>query len=250
MPKGVLSWSRELCITVFGVVQGGFRLTADLHWLRGFCSELLGGLHRVLPFESESDIRIAMSLHNKATVFQAVLGAVLITVLMVPFQAVTPYAPYTALLILPVLFFFTLGAPPQALPAIFASFAAGVGWAALFMLVKDALPGVPFEAMMGIGIAVVIFLILSLHPTVLSKTPLGIVPAVLLGLTEALLVMLLMPMLADGEPKINLLWVLAIFAYGCVMTFVLVVTQDKLTKKLFGEEWAAEAAGKEVQHAS
>ena len=183
-----------------------------------------------------------MSLHTKATMFQALLGAVLITVLMIPFQAITPYAPYTALLILPVLFFFTLGAPPQALVAIFLSFAAGVGWAALFMLVKNALPGVPMEAMMGVGIAVVIFIILSVHPLLLGKTPLAIVPAVLLGLTEALLIMLLMPMLAAGEPQINLLWLLVIFAYGCVMTFILVIVQDKLTAALFGKNWKAPEA--------
>ena len=81
-----------------------------------------------------------MSTQNKGMLIQAALGAALITLLMLPFQALTPFAPYSAMLILPVLLFFALQAPPRALLGMFLSFACGVGWAGFFMLVKNALP--------------------------------------------------------------------------------------------------------------
>ncbi|MFC9833946.1 hypothetical protein ACFVKB_09030 [Rhodococcus sp. NPDC127530] len=178
-----------------------------------------------------------MSSQTKGILIQAVLGAVLISILMIPFQGLTPFAPYSAMLILPVMLFFTLQAPPKALLGMFASFACGVGWAGLFLLVKAALPGVPFELMMGVGVALVIFLILSVHPILLGRTPFGVVPAVLLGLIESLLVMLLTPMLSAGEPGLTLLWLLVIFGYGCLMTLILVVVQDWLISAVLGTTW-------------
>lgn len=178
-----------------------------------------------------------MSSQTKGILIQAVLGAVLITILMMPFQAVTPFAPYSPMLILPVMLFFTLQAPPKALLGMFLSFACGVGWAGLFMLVKDALPGVPLEAVMGVGVTLVIFLILSVHPILLGRTPFGVVPAVLLGLIESLLVMNLTPMLDGGAPTLNLAWLLVIFGYGCVMTLILVLVQDKLISAVLGKAW-------------
>ncbi|SEC73507.1 hypothetical protein [Rhodococcus koreensis] len=119
----------------------------------------------------------------------------------------------------------------------FASFACGVGWAGLFLLVKDALPGVPFELMMGVGVALVIFLILSVHPILLGRTPFGVVPAVLLGLIESLLVTMVTPMLVDGAPGLNLLWLLVVFGYGCLMTLILVAVQDRLISAVLGTTW-------------
>lgn len=141
------------------------------------------------------------------------------------------------MLILPVMLFFTLQAPPPALLGMFLSFVCGVGWAGLFMLIKNALPGVPLEAMMGIGVTAVIFLILAVHPIVLGNTPFRVVPAVLLGMIESLLVMTVMPTLQEGEPELNLLWLIVIFGYGCVMTLILVLVQDKLITAVLGNEW-------------
>ena len=156
---------------------------------------------------------------------------------MLPFQALTPFAPYSAMLILPVLLFFALQAPPRALLGMFLSFACGVGWAGLFMLVKNALPAVPLETMLGVGVTLIIFSILAVHPILLGKTPFGVVPAVLLGFVEALLVMMITPLLQDGAAYPNLLWLLVIFGYGCLMTLVLLVVQDKLITKVLGNEW-------------
>lgn len=178
-----------------------------------------------------------MPTQTKGTLIQAALGAVLITILMLPFQALTPLAPYSAMLILPVMLFFTLQAPPRALLGMFLSFACGVGWAGLFILVKNALPGVPLEIMMGIGVALIIFLILSVHPILLGQTPFGVVPAVLLGLVESLLVMMVTPLLQEGAAHLNLLWLLVIFGYGCMMTLALVTVQDKLITIALGKEW-------------
>ncbi|MFE5704647.1 hypothetical protein [Rhodococcus koreensis] len=119
----------------------------------------------------------------------------------------------------------------------FLSFACGVGWAGLFLLVKDALPGVPFELMMGVGVALVIFLILSVHPILLGRTPFGVVPAVLLGLIESLLVTMVTPMLVDGAPGLNLLRLLVVFGYGCLMTLILVAVQDRLISAVLGTTW-------------
>lgn len=178
-----------------------------------------------------------MSVQTKGMLIQAALGAVLITVLMLPFQALTPFAPYTGLLILPVLLYFALQAPPKALLGMFLSFAAGVGWAGLFLLVADALPGTPLPALLGVGVTVVIFLILSVHPILLGRTPLGVVPAVLLGFVESLLWMMLDPMLAEGVPGVNPLWLIGIFGYGCAMTLILVLVQDKVLSAALGDHW-------------
>ncbi|GGG43651.1 hypothetical protein GCM10011374_02500 [Kocuria dechangensis] len=178
-----------------------------------------------------------MSVQTKGMLIQAALGAVLITVLMLPFQALTPFAPYTGLLILPVLLFFALQAPPRALLGMFLSFAAGVGWAGLFMLVAGALPGVPLAALLGAGVTVVIFLILSVHPILLGRTPFGVVPAVLLGFVESLLWLMLDPVLGEGAPRLNPLWLIGIFGYGCLMTLVLLLVQDRVLTAVLGNEW-------------
>lgn len=61
------------------------------------------------------------------------------------------------------------------------------------------------------------------------------VPAVLLGFVESLLWMMLNPMLGEAAPRLNPLWLIGIFGYGCVMTLVLV--QDKVLTKVLGEQW-------------
>ena len=166
----------------------------------------------------------------------AALGAVLITILMLPFQALTPFAVYSPLLIVPVILFFALQAPPQALVGMFLSFACGVGWAALFMLGASASPACPCRRSWGSGVTLVIFLVLFVHPILLGGTPLGVVPAVLLGTVASLLVMTTTPLLAPGVPMLNLLWLLVIFAYGCAMTFVLVFVQGKIMSAVFGAQ--------------
>lgn len=178
-----------------------------------------------------------MPLQSKGILIQAALGAVLVTALMIPFQALTPFALYSPMLILPVLLFFTLQAPPRALVGMFLSFACGVGWASLFLAVKNAVPGVPLEVIMNVGVACVIFVILALHPLVLGRTPLGMVPAVLLGLVETLLLSNLTNLLPGGAPVPNPLWLIGIFGYGCAMVLILVVAQDKVIGAVLGERW-------------
>ncbi|KDE11876.1 hypothetical protein ACWEQV_09830 [Rhodococcus aetherivorans] len=178
-----------------------------------------------------------MSLQNKGILIQAGLGAVLLTVLMIPFQSLTPLALYSPMLILPVMLFFTLQAPPRALLGMFLSFVGGVAWGAAFLAVQSALPGVPLELVMGIGVACVIFLVLAVHPLVFGRTPLGMVPAVLLGVVETLLVTNLSVLLPDGAPVPNLPWLVVIFGYGCVMTLILVLVQDKIIGALLGAQW-------------
>lgn len=183
-----------------------------------------------------------MTKATTGTLLQAVLGAILITVLLLPFQGLTPYAPYTPLAILPVVLFFSLGLPVRGLPAMFLSFLAGAAWGGLFLLVAGAFPGIPQPALLGVGVTLMIFLILAVHPTVLAKTPFGIVPAVLLGFIEVLMVMLMMPLVTAGEPVLDLLWTVIIFAYGCAMTAVMAAASEWVTTALLGKNWRATPA--------
>ena len=59
----------------------------------------------------------------------------------------------------------------------------------------------------------------------------------MLGFVESLLMMMVTPLLRDGAAHPNLVWLLVIFGYGCLMTLVLLVVQDKLITKLLGKEW-------------
>ena len=178
-----------------------------------------------------------MAKATTGTLLQAGLGAVLITLLLLPFQGLTPYAPYTPLAILPVVLFFSLGLPLGGLVAMFLSFLAGAAWGGLFMLVAGALPDVPEPTLLGVGITLMIFLILAVHPLALAKTPFGIVPVVLLGFVEVLMVMLMMPLVTAGEPALDLLWTVIIFGYGCVMTAVMVAASERITRAVLGADW-------------
>jgi hypothetical protein len=86
-------------------------------------------------------------------------------------------------------------------------------------------------------VTVVIFLVLSVHPLLLGRTPFGVVPAVLLGFVESLLWLMLDPMLGEGAPRLNPLWLIGIFGYGCLMTLVLLLVQDKVLTAVLGNEW-------------
>ncbi|HEY5845552.1 MAG TPA: hypothetical protein VIT42_02060 [Microlunatus sp.] len=182
-----------------------------------------------------------MSPFAKGTLIDAALGSILITVLLLPGQALLPqYAPYTPFAIVAILLFFALRLPLAGLVAQFLSFAAGVGWGILFMLVGGPLIAAnPASApvVLGVGITVTIFGILSVHPLLLGRTPFAIVPAVLWGFLNMLIVMLIMPMLPEGAPKLDAVSALAIFAYGCVMTAVMVAVSRGITEKIVGKGW-------------
>lgn len=70
-----------------------------------------------------------MSSYVKGTLVEAALNAVLITVLLLPFQILMPqFAPYTPFLIIPAILFFALRLPPRGLVPMVLSFLAGVAW--------------------------------------------------------------------------------------------------------------------------
>ena len=54
----------------------------------------------------------------------------------------------------------------------------------------------------------------------------------LLGFVEALLVAAVAPMLVPDAPRLNLLWLVGIVAYGCVMTLILVVVENAVLATL------------------
>jgi hypothetical protein len=69
-------------------------------------------------------------------------------------------------------------------------------------------------------------------PPVSGRTPFGVLSAVLLGFVEALLVAAVAPMLVPDAPRLNLLWLVGIVAYGCVMTLILVVVENAVLATL------------------
>lgn len=186
-----------------------------------------------------------MSKFAQGTLIDAALGAVLITLLLLPGQALLPqYAPYTPFAIMAVVLFFALRLPLGGLVALFLSFAAGVAWGFLFMLVGGPMIGAaPASAplVLSVGITLVIFLILSVHPLLLGKTPFAIVPAVLWGFLNMLIVMMIMPMLPEAAARLDAASALAIFAYGCVMTAVMLVVSGAITEKVVGKGWRQDA---------
>lgn len=191
-----------------------------------------------------------MTQFVKGTLVEALLGAVLITVLLLPFQVALPqYAPYTPFLIVPIIMFFALRLPLGGLVALALSFLAGVVWGFLFAVVAGPmLAANPASAplVLGVGITLVIFLILAVHPLLLGKTPLAMVPGVLLGFVESLMVMMVLsnvvagpanPVIATLAPPGGLLAIAGFFLYGCVMTAIMVVVSGLGADAVAGKGW-------------
>lgn len=180
----------------------------------------------------------------KGTLVEAILGALLITLLLLPVQAAfPPMAPYTPFAILPIPLFFALRMPLGGLVALFLSFVAGTVWGFVFNLVAGPMIGAnpaTTPLVLGVGVTVVIFLILAVHPLLLGRTPLAVVPAVLVGFLEMLLVLLVFAnpgIVQPGAPTLMWTWVVGIFAYGCVMTAVMVVVAGAAADRVAGSGW-------------
>lgn len=189
-----------------------------------------------------------MSRFAKGTLVEAVLGAILITVLLLPFQAALPgYAPYTPFLIVPIIMFFALRLPLRGLIPLVLGFLAGVAWGLLFAVIAGPmLASNPAFApvVLGVGITVVIFLILAVHPLLLGKTPLAMVPAVLLGFVESLMVLLVLSHIGSGPgapialvPPQGLAVIAGFFCYGAVMTAIMVVVSGAAADAVAGRGW-------------
>lgn len=189
-----------------------------------------------------------MSTFVKGTLVEAALGALLITILLLPFQMLAPqYAAYTPFLILPIIMFFALRLPLGGLIPLVLSFLAGVVWGLLFAMVAGPmLAADPASAplVLGVGITVVIFGILAVHPLLLGKTPLAMVPAVLLGFVESLMVMMFVSQIGTNPgapaalvPPVGLLAIAGFFVYGAVMTAIMVVVSGAAADAVAGKGW-------------
>lgn len=179
----------------------------------------------------------------KVVLVEAALNAVLITVLLLPFQIAMPQlAAYTPFLIVPVILFFALRLPLSGLVSMVLSFLAGVAWGLIFALVAGPmLTANPSSAplVMGVGVTVLVFLILAVHPLLLSRTPLSMLPAVLLGFIEALIVILVLSQIRTSPgapvplvPPLGLLAIAGFFVYGSVMTAIMMVVTRKVVEVL------------------
>lgn len=189
-----------------------------------------------------------MSDFVKGTLVEAILGAALITILLLPFQVLFPaYAPYTPFLIVPIIMFFALRLPLGGLVPLTLSFLAGIVWGLVFALVAGPLLAAnPASApvVLGVGITAVIFGILAVHPLLLGRTPLAMVPAVLLGFVESLMVMLVLSQIAVNPgapaplvPPAGFVAIAGFFVYGAVMTAVMVVASGAAADAVAGKGW-------------
>lgn len=201
-----------------------------------------------------------MSNFVKGTLVEAILGAALITILLLPFQMLFPsYAPYTPFLIIPIIMFFALRLPLPGLIALTLSFLAGVAWGFVFALIAGpmlAANPASAPAVLGIGITAVIFGILAVHPLLLGRTPFAIVPAVLLGFVESLMVMLVLSQLGTAPgapvalvPPAGLLAIAGFFIYGAVMTAAMVLVSGAAATAVAGRGWNPHRAAPVAQSA-
>jgi hypothetical protein len=173
-------------------------------------------------------------IKKKALMIQAIVGAILITILLLPFQAATPYATYTWMIFIPIVIFFSLGANPKILPAMFLSFVCGTGWGAVFFFATDVFSSLPMNLLFAILTTIIIFFILAIHPILLGKTPLAIVPCVLIGFIESLYTYLIVP---ANAPIISIPQLIFFFGYGVVLGGILAIVNNLLCTKLLGKDW-------------
>lgn len=195
-----------------------------------------------------------MSKVVRGTLIDAALGAILITLLLLPVQAAFPQmAPYTPFAILPIPLFFALRMPLGGLIPMFLSFLAGTVWGLAFSMVAGPMIGAnpaSTPLVLAVGVTLVIFGILAVHPLLLGRTPLAVVPAVLLGFLEMLMVLLIMNnpgIVLPGAAKLDWFWVVGIFAWGCVMTAIMLVVSGAVTEKIVGRNWRPVELGGQPQ---
>lgn len=137
--------------------------------------------------------------------------------------------------------------------ALFLSFLAGTVWGFAFTLVAGPLIGAnpaSTPMVLGVGVTVVIFLILAVHPLLLGRTPFGVVPAVLIGFLEMLMVLLIFNnpgIVLPDAPVLSWAWVVGIFAYGCIMTAIMVVVSGAAADKVAGKGWNPHRGAPEAQ---
>lgn len=180
---------------------------------------------------------IVMSTKNKALFIQAILGGILITVLLMPFQALTPYVSYTWMIFIPIILFFCLGVQCKLVPPMFLSYVCGAIWGIIFKYLAGVMSAAGWSPALTFGIltTVIVFAILAVHPILLGKTPFGMAPIVLIGLVETIFTFLIQP---ANAPVIDSLQLIFFFAYGLALSFLLVQANEFFCKLFLGEDWA------------
>lgn len=177
-----------------------------------------------------------MSTKNKSLFIQAILGGILITVLLIPFQALTPYVSYTWMIFIPIILFFCLGVQCKLILPMFLSYLCGAIWGIIFKYLAGVMSaaGWSTELTFGILTTVIVFAILAVHPILLGKTPFGIAPIVLIGLVETIFTFLIQPV---NAPTIGSVQLIFFFAYGLVLAFLLVQASAFCCKLFLGKDW-------------
>lgn len=174
-----------------------------------------------------------MLLKTKVRLVQAISGAVILTLLMVPL-ALVGYAAYTWMLFLPLLLFFALGAQFKMIPSMIVCYICGVLWAVVNGIFSGILGGFMPEAAVNIvAPIVVIFCILTVHENLFAKTIVGNVPALFLGMASTFFVYMIKP---ANAPAITPFHLIAFYLYGIVLSVALVGGGFTICSLVFGKE--------------
>lgn len=166
---------------------------------------------------------------TKIGLVQALVGAIVLTLLMQPF-AILGFGQYLWMLFLPMVLFFALGAEFKAIPSIILCYICGVVWAFVNGIVQGVFAAFAPEIVVNIvPTVIVIFLLLTVHQNLLSETIFGNVPSLFLGMSTTFFVFML-------EVDVTPFHLVGFFVYGLFLAVALIVSGVVSCSAIFGKE--------------
>ena len=175
-----------------------------------------------------------MKEKRKIKLVQALVGAIVLTLLMQP-MGILGFGSYIWMLFLPLLLFFALGVDFKKIPSMIICYICGVAWAFLNGIVQGIFARFSPEIVVNIvPTIIVIFLILTVHENLLAKTIFGNIPALFLGMSTTFFVFML---------KIDLtpFHLIGFFIYGLFLASALVLSGMVVCSAIFGKDKAMAA---------
>ena len=179
-----------------------------------------------------------MTDRNKIKLVQALVGAIVLTILM---QGMTllGFQEYIWMCFLPLLMFFAFGANFKVIPSMIISYIVGEIWCIINGLISGLLTGGnPQSPMMLVATIIVIFLILTVHENFFEGAIFSNVPCIFMGMATSFFMTHMGDPLADLTvfAKLTGFWI-----YGIFLAVMLVVVGMAVCKAIFGEERAMAA---------
>ncbi len=177
-----------------------------------------------------------MADRNKVKLVQALVGAVVLTVLM---QGMTLLGmlQYIWMLFLPLLMFFALGADFKKIPDMLIGYAVGELWCVINSLVSGA-----FGAAFGdnpllsqlIPTILVIFCILTVHENLFEGQVFSNIPCIFMGMATSFMMLFM-------QVPITYFHLFGFWCYGLVLAVCLVLSGMAVCSAIFGKERAMAA---------